>query len=261
MPYVDTSTAEIYYESHGEGPALLFAHGAGGNHAFWWQQVPHFNANHQVLTLDTTGGGLSRPKWGEYGAQDHPEQVYRVLQDAGVERAFLIGHGVGAMSCLRTAIDYPELVAGVVCANSIAGLNDVELKRMIGADRAQQNELPESERLLTKQYTEQQPEKTFLFQQLATFNPVDGSRIAEILSGFTSLDEARAAIASGLSLTFVLAERDQALSGATQDALKEKLPEADYQYVADAGYSFYWEQPTAFNALLDQILAGSRQAA
>ena len=261
MPYVDTSTAEIYYESHGEGPALLFAHGAGGNHAFWWQQVPHFMGSHQVLTLDTTGGGLSKSKWGEYGAQDHPEQVSRVLQDSGVEKAFLVGHGVGAMSCLRTAVDYPELVAGVVCANSIAGLNDIELKQMIGADRVKQNERPEAERLLSTGYLEKEPEKAFLFQQLATFNPVDGSRVAEILSGFTSLDEAKAVIADGLSLTFVQAGRDQALSSETHEALKGKLPEADYQYVEDAGHSFYWEQPDAFNALLDQIFVGSRQTA
>ena len=26
---------ELYYEIHGEGPALVFAHGAGGNHMSW----------------------------------------------------------------------------------------------------------------------------------------------------------------------------------------------------------------------------------
>ena len=34
--------AELYYERHGEGPALLFAHGVGGNALSWWQQVPYF---------------------------------------------------------------------------------------------------------------------------------------------------------------------------------------------------------------------------
>jgi pimeloyl-ACP methyl ester carboxylesterase len=28
-----------YYEVHGEGPTIIFAHGLGGNHASWFQQV------------------------------------------------------------------------------------------------------------------------------------------------------------------------------------------------------------------------------
>ena len=34
--------AEIYYEVFGSGPAIVFAHGLGGNHLSWWQQVAHF---------------------------------------------------------------------------------------------------------------------------------------------------------------------------------------------------------------------------
>ena len=33
---------QIYYEVAGKGPALVFAHGLGGNHLSWWQQVAHF---------------------------------------------------------------------------------------------------------------------------------------------------------------------------------------------------------------------------
>ena len=32
----------IYYEVAGSGPPLVFAHGLGGNHLSWWQQVAHF---------------------------------------------------------------------------------------------------------------------------------------------------------------------------------------------------------------------------
>ncbi len=33
---------DIYYESAGEGPVVVFGHGLGGNHAVWYQQVPVF---------------------------------------------------------------------------------------------------------------------------------------------------------------------------------------------------------------------------
>ena len=33
MPMVETNGARIYYEVHGEGPAVVLAHGRGGNAA------------------------------------------------------------------------------------------------------------------------------------------------------------------------------------------------------------------------------------
>ena len=42
MPYVHANEIDLYYEEYGdrEAPALILAHGAGGNHLVWWQQVP-----------------------------------------------------------------------------------------------------------------------------------------------------------------------------------------------------------------------------
>ena len=40
MSYVEVEKSRIRYEVHGEGPALVFAHGVGGNRASWFRQVP-----------------------------------------------------------------------------------------------------------------------------------------------------------------------------------------------------------------------------
>jgi pimeloyl-ACP methyl ester carboxylesterase len=44
MPLVQQPDAEIHYEAGGRGPAVVFAHGAGGNRLSWWQRVPRFEA-------------------------------------------------------------------------------------------------------------------------------------------------------------------------------------------------------------------------
>ena len=45
---------DIYYESRGpaDAPCVIFAHGAGGNAASWWQQVPIFAEKYRVITFD-----------------------------------------------------------------------------------------------------------------------------------------------------------------------------------------------------------------
>lgn len=60
MAFVDARGARIYYECHGEGPALVFAHGRGGNAASWCQQVPRFVRDYRVLVFDHRGFGRSR---------------------------------------------------------------------------------------------------------------------------------------------------------------------------------------------------------
>jgi pimeloyl-ACP methyl ester carboxylesterase len=43
MPFVRSHGTEIYYESQGEGPAILLAHGGGGNAASWVAQAARAN--------------------------------------------------------------------------------------------------------------------------------------------------------------------------------------------------------------------------
>ncbi len=42
---------DLYYEVSGSGPALLFAHGLGGNHLSWWQQVAHFAPHYTCVRV------------------------------------------------------------------------------------------------------------------------------------------------------------------------------------------------------------------
>ena len=60
MPFLPVNGIELYYEVHGEGPAIVFCHGAGGNHLSWWQQVPVFAQRFRCITYDSRAFGLSR---------------------------------------------------------------------------------------------------------------------------------------------------------------------------------------------------------
>ena len=49
MAEISRKGARLYYESHGEGPCVVFAHGMGGHHVSW------FLSTLSLLDLMTTG--------------------------------------------------------------------------------------------------------------------------------------------------------------------------------------------------------------
>ena len=51
----------LHYEVTGSGPALIFAHGLGGNQMSWWQQVAHFSANYTCVAFAHRGFAPSDP--------------------------------------------------------------------------------------------------------------------------------------------------------------------------------------------------------
>lgn len=253
VPYATTPGGiRVYYETHGEGPGLVFLHGSGGNHAAWWQQVPHFRASRTVVTLDLHGFGKSDSDMPEFDALEFPADVLAVLDDSGVERPVLVGQSIGATTALRVALERPEQVAGVVLAHSTGGIAHEELGALARADRAEAEKLPVLDRLLTKAFQESEPARTFLFRQMGTFNVAKMADLKNVAGGGPSLD---AVADSGVRVCFLTGEQDPVLRPATVERAHELLPGSLLEVVPGAPHSMYWERPDLFNVALERFLA------
>ena len=79
MPKARVNGIDFYYETDGEGPAIVFAHGRGGNHMSWWQQVPVFSKNYRCITFDHRGWGTSTDEPGGPGHGAFVEDLKQLL--------------------------------------------------------------------------------------------------------------------------------------------------------------------------------------
>jgi pimeloyl-ACP methyl ester carboxylesterase len=70
--------------------------------------------NVALLAVDLRGRGQSAHLPGPYGFGAHVDDLLAVLDDAGVDRAVLAGHSMGAYAVARLAADHPERAAAVV---------------------------------------------------------------------------------------------------------------------------------------------------
>jgi 3-oxoadipate enol-lactonase len=246
--------AQIYYEVHGSGPAVLFVHGSGGHHAAWWQQVTALSPSYTVITVDLRGFGNSR--WeADHDARNFPGDIIAVLDaiatDGGPSSAVLVGQSIGAAAALRAALNRPDRASGVILAHSLGGLRHEELTALVKADRAVAEELPVLDRLLTPAFRASRPDLAFLFRQMGTFNTAKMQDLRNLNSDGPTVEE----LANAPFPVMLLAgEKDAVLSPATVRRAGELLPGARVEVVTGAPHSMYWETPTLFNDAVARFL-------
>jgi len=244
MPYAQSGSLRIYYESHGNGPAIAFLHGAGGNHAAWWQQTAYFRSSYRVVAIDLRGFGKSDTVADGPDSLDFPGDLLAVLDHAGIARATVLGQSIGAVAALRFAVSHPDRVDAVILAHSLGGINHPEITPLAAADRAEAEKMPILDRLLTKDFQTSQPAKTFLFQQLGTFNQATMRDLRNVSAAGPSLDEV---VQGKLRMFFLTGEKDAVLRPATIRAAQARLPGSVLMVVPGAPHSMYWEAPELFN--------------
>ncbi|OHV74328.1 alpha/beta hydrolase [Pseudofrankia sp. BMG5.36] len=243
--------ARIYYETHGTGPAVLFVHGSGGHHAAWWQQVPHLRDRFTVLTLDLRGFGRSDSTMDTFDSRIFPDDILAVLTAAEIDRAVLVGQSIGAAAALKAALRRPGRAAGVILAHSLGGIDHPDLAARVRADRSTAEKIPVLDRLLTPRFRADEKAKTFLFQQMGTFNTAKMADLRNLNTDGPTVDDV---VGSRIPICFLAGENDAVLRPDTVRAAAALVTGSTLDLVAKAPHSMYWEAPILFNAALDRFL-------
>jgi pimeloyl-ACP methyl ester carboxylesterase len=122
--FVHRDGARIYCCTEGSGePALLFIHGGGVDHRTWDEHLAHFAPTHRVAALDLRGHGQSDPA-DEYTSKLFTDDVVAVINELNLDPVVIIGASRGGGIGFRVAVDYPELVKGVVSIDYVAATRD-----------------------------------------------------------------------------------------------------------------------------------------
>jgi 3-oxoadipate enol-lactonase len=259
MPILHVNGARLYYEVHGQGPWVVFAHGAGGNHLSWWQQVPTFARRYRCLTFDHRGFGLSRQD------SDSPEPAHFVddlealLEHVGADEVRLVAQSMGGLTCLGYALRHPERVKALVMANSLVGMRravwaaaDEEARRQ-AQERWDRRKLQVPRRALSVRFARTRPQLAFLYRAISALN---GPRPVDLPRRYPVLDPTGDAI-RGLQVPvlFIVGEEDDLFPPPLVAVASRLLPNARMLVVPGAGHSVYFERPQVFNRAVLEFLA------
>jgi len=248
MTMVRSGDAELYYEVHGSGAAIVFAHGAGGNAAIWYQQVPHFAGRYRVVTFDHRGFGRSTTPADQLSSDAFAADLLAILDDAAIDRAVIVAQSMGGWTAVSTALAAPERVAGVVLANTPGPARSPEIEAAMKAvrDRARDTAAVATA-ALAPGLAERDPAKAFLYAQISGFNrPID---LATLLARTepAGIDELK------VPIRMVVTDQDELFPAAALRSVSARY-RADVIEITGAGHSAYFEKPDEFNAAVDEFL-------
>jgi len=107
---------QIAYGIRGHGPPILLTNGLTTSVFCWSHLLPRWLERHTVVTWDLKGHGLSEPARSAHGVTmaAQGDDILRILDDAGIDRATLVSYSMGSQVILETYRQAPERVAALV---------------------------------------------------------------------------------------------------------------------------------------------------
>lgn len=108
----------VHYETFGRGRPVVFLHGWLGSWRYWMPTMDVVSQQFRTYSFDFWGFGDSEKHKTQSTIQNYSDQVIRFLDKMGIDRVMLVGHSMGGMVSLRTALNHPDRVTRVVAVGA-----------------------------------------------------------------------------------------------------------------------------------------------
>ena len=251
----------LYYEKSGSGPALVFLHGLGGNHAVWFHQVPVFAAHFTVITMSQRGFAPSTGRQDRFDVGILVDDLLAVIDACGARQVSVVGQSMGGWTAMGLALRAPDRVRSLVLADTVAGISDKQIaaneSRVRGAPRASgTTPLPLGRHPgLSPEFSATDPAHAYLYQTLSSFGTPDPGAIGGQLSA-AHFDNALLARMK-IPTLFVVGGNDTRFPPAVVRQAATHILGSRVVEITRAGHSPYFEQPQRWNEAVTAFLGRS----
>ncbi|MEM9406123.1 MAG: alpha/beta fold hydrolase [Acidobacteriota bacterium] len=253
---LDHDGETIYYEVTGQGPeTVVLSHGAGGNHAIWFQQVLELAQSYRVITWDQRAFGRTTNRAGQAGPIKFVEDLGALLDHLGVDRAHLVGQSMGGWTSLGFALAHPERVLSLVLADTPGGVMTEEVREdvaKLGSSPLDVAELAPWEHPAVGPTTSRtDPLRGFLYRQIgSTAPPLD----PQIGRRMFAVDHSEEVTGLDLPVLLIVGSEDQLFTPRAIRSVANLIQRSRVVEIPGAGHSPYFERPEVWNRAVLEFL-------
>ena len=126
MPQITVSGTAIEYSEAGKGFPLLLCHEFGGSRESWDSQVRFFARRYRVITYNARGFPPSAvpENLAAYSQDQAVDDAYQLLQQLGIDQAYVGGLSMGGSTTLHFALQHPQIARAIIVGAAGTGSND-----------------------------------------------------------------------------------------------------------------------------------------
>ncbi|MBA3943976.1 MAG: alpha/beta hydrolase [Herpetosiphonaceae bacterium] len=114
MSVVYLDQEAVHYEVFGHGRPVLFLHGWLGSWRYWLPSIEVVSQTFRTFSFDFSGFGDTTQRHVTPSIPAYADQVTRFLDEMGIDKVRLVGHSMGGMVALKTAIEHADRIERVV---------------------------------------------------------------------------------------------------------------------------------------------------
>jgi pimeloyl-ACP methyl ester carboxylesterase len=100
----------VHYEVLGRGRPVIFLHGWVGSWRYWISSMQVTSTSYRAYALDLWGFGETTHKESDYSLEKQATLLERFLNEMGIGKIALVGHGLGALVGMTFAARFPQNV-------------------------------------------------------------------------------------------------------------------------------------------------------
>jgi 3-oxoadipate enol-lactonase len=257
---IKSGDAKIFYWVAGDGPPVVLLHPFPVNHEFWLPAAKMLAPRYRVILPDLRGHGDSEVGEGAATMTKHAADIARVMDDAEVGRAPLVGVSIGGYLSFEFWRNYRGRVAAFVLCNTKAQADNAEAR----AVRLQvANDVLECG---TESFLEAQVPRMFARNTLQSRpDLVDGARrmmrkmsaedVAQVQRGMAERPDSMDTLKTINVPTLLVTGDEDILTGANEaELMRRHIAGSQLKVIEKAGHYSPWEQPEEAGRILRQFL-------
>jgi pimeloyl-ACP methyl ester carboxylesterase len=260
MIHLQSDGVEIVYEILGNGPPVVLLHPFPANHEFWLPAAQALTSRYRVILPDLRGHGDSGLGEGPATMEKHAADIARVMDDAEVGRAPLVGVSIGGYVIFEFWRRYSGRVAALALCNTKAGPDSTEARAarlQAAAEVMERGTEPFFEsmvpKLLGKTTRETRPD--LVEGALRMMRKMSAEDVAMVQRGMAERPDSMPTLPTIGVPTLLLTGDEDTLTGlAEADLMRQNIPASQVKVISKVGHYAPWERAEEVGLLLRQFL-------
>ncbi len=263
MPHrVKSGDAEIAYWTLGDGPPVILLHPFPVHHEFWLPVAESLATRYRVVLPDLRGHGGSGVGGGLATMEKHAADLARVMDDADVGRAPLVGVSIGGYILFEFWRKHRGRVAALGLCNTKAPADSPEARaaRLQSAnDVLDRGTEPFFEGMVPKlmAQTTREMRPDLVDGALRMMRKMSPENVAQVQRGMAARPDSVETLKT-INVPVLLITGDEDLMTGVNEAelMRQHINGSQLRIIPKAGHYSPWEQSEAASKLLRQFLDG-----